>query len=257
MDQAQLELQLKVWKELAISKQVLMRTAAESLKLDPECSQDELKKALDAAIRKSLDADSSVSRAEDRARSAVSESEKKLNAALKAQATAEATIAELTAKQENLTQSMAVERASVVKEVQRLKEQLVEKEKALKAINTALADTPDNVIKKMKTLQKQRQEEADARRAVEASFGTLRKEKQTQDQLTQTQTANTTKLVTRYRDLHAAATTVHEQLKPLLKEGETAPTLPDLDSSLLEEIENPGDKKDKDKKDKSRDKARR
>ena len=49
----------------------------------------------------------------------------------------------------------------------------------------------------MKTLQKQRQEEADARRAVEASFGTLRKEKQTQDQQTQTQTASTTKLVTR------------------------------------------------------------
>ena len=43
----------------------------------------------------------------------------------------------------------------------------------------------------MKTLQKQRQEEADARRAVEASFGTLRKEKQTQDQQTQTQTAST------------------------------------------------------------------
>ena len=115
-----------------------MRTAAESLKLDPECSQDELKKALDAAIKKSLDADASVSRAEDRARSAVSESEKKLNAALKAQATAEATITDLTAKQDNLTQSMAVERASGVKELQRLKDLLVEKEKTLKGINAAL-----------------------------------------------------------------------------------------------------------------------
>jgi colicin import membrane protein len=257
VDQAQLELQLKVWKELAISKQVLMRTAAESLKLDPECSQDELKKALDAAIRKSLDADASVSRAEDKARSAVNESEKKLTVALKAQALAETTIAELTAKQENLTSSMAVERASVAKELQKLKDQLAEKERALKGINTALADTPENVIKKMKTLQKQRQEEADARRAVEASFGTLRKEKQTQDQLTQTQTASTTKLVTRYRELHAAATTVHEQLKPLLAEGTTAPALPDLDTTLLEEIENPGDKKDKDKKDKSKDRSRK
>ena len=170
---------------------------------------------------------------------------------------AEATIVDLTAKQENLTSSMAVERASVAKELQKLKDQLAERERALKAINTSLADTPENVIKKMKTLQKQRQEEADARRAVEASFGTLRKEKQTQDQLTQTQTAAMNKLVTRYKELHTSATTVHEQLKPLLAEGTTAPVLPELDTTLLEEIENPGEKKEKDKKDKAKDKSRR
>ena len=50
MDQAQLELQLKVWKDLAISKQVLMRTAAIALKLDPDCSQDVLKEALESTV---------------------------------------------------------------------------------------------------------------------------------------------------------------------------------------------------------------
>ena len=43
----QQDLQLKVWKELAISKQILMRAATEALKLDPECTQEELKDALE------------------------------------------------------------------------------------------------------------------------------------------------------------------------------------------------------------------
>ena len=60
VEQAQLELQLKVWKELAISKQMLMRTAAEALKLDPNCSQEELKAALEAALKKVAEADASV-----------------------------------------------------------------------------------------------------------------------------------------------------------------------------------------------------
>jgi colicin import membrane protein len=236
VDQAQLELQLKVWKELAISKQVLMRGAAESLKLDPDCSQDVLKKALEAAIKKGNEADTAVAKAQSEAKIAISAAERKLEAALKAQATAEATIADVVGKHENATQAMAVERASTVKEVQNLKAQLAEKEKALKAINIALADTPENVIKKMNVLKKQRQEEADARRAVEGSFGTLRKEKQTQDQEFTAAKANTTKLVSTYRDLHAAATTVFEQLKPLVEEGKL-PTLPNLDANLLDDIE--------------------
>jgi len=251
VDQAQLELQLKVWKELAISKQVLMRSAAESLKLDPDCSQEVLKKALEAAIKKGSDSDGIVARAQSDARIAVSAAERKLEAAVKAQATAEATIADLLAKQENAAQAMAVERTSAAKELQKLKTQLAEKEKALKAINTALADTPENVIKKMNVLKKQRQEEADARRAVEGSFGTLRKEKQTQDQEFTVAKANTTKLVSTYRELHAAATTIYEQLKPLVEEAKL-PALPPLDANLLDDIELTKEQKEAKEKEKKK-----
>jgi len=66
MQPAQFELQLKVWKELAISKQVMMRTAAEALKLDPECTPEELKQALDGALKKVAAADASVVAAKSR-----------------------------------------------------------------------------------------------------------------------------------------------------------------------------------------------
>lgn len=242
MDQAQLEMQLKVWRELAISKQVLMRTAAEALKLDPDCSQEDLKKALDAAMKKNLDTEANLNKAREQHRVAIAVAERKLAAMLQAQTAAEATVAELLAKQENAARSMAVERASAVKELQQVKDRLAEKDKALKAINTALADTPENVIKKMNVLKKQKQDEADARRQVETAFGTLRKEKQQQDQQLTTVTANTTKLVAQYRDLHAVCVQQNDQLKTLGEDAKSLPAVPDLDTKLLEEIEQPKSK---------------
>ena len=92
VEQAQLELQLKVWKELAISKQMLMRTAAEALKLDPNCSQEELKTALEAALKKVAEADASVVTAREQAKSSILAMEQKLAAAQKGQATATASV---------------------------------------------------------------------------------------------------------------------------------------------------------------------
>ena len=40
------EVQLQVWKDLAISKQILMGAATDALGLDAECSTEELKSAL-------------------------------------------------------------------------------------------------------------------------------------------------------------------------------------------------------------------
>ena len=243
VDQAQLELQLKVWKELAISKQLLMRSAAEALKLNPDCTPEELKTALEAAIKKSADADASVVTAQEQARQAINANEKKLTEALKAQAAAETTAADLLTKQEKLTQQIAQERAIAVKEQQSLKERLTEKEKALKAINTALADTPENVIKKLKTLKKEKQDEADACRRVETALNTVRKEKKEQDQKLKDLQENSGKLITQYRDLHALGAKLHEQLKPLVAEADL-PALAELDNDLIESIENP-DAKDK------------
>src|SRR5215831_17837788 len=100
MQPAQLELQLKVWKELAISKQMMMRSAAEALKLDPECTPEELKIALDAALKKIAESEAAAAAARAEAKQTIATIEKKLEASQRAQGTAEATATDLTAKQE-------------------------------------------------------------------------------------------------------------------------------------------------------------
>lgn len=239
VDQQELELQLKVWKELAISKQVLLRTVTDALKLDPACSQDQLKDAIDVFLKKIAQAETDVIAAQNGAKSAVAEMERKLSGVEKARTAAEATAAQLQASQEKLTREMAAERAGVATEIAKLKERLSEKEKALKAINAALADTPENVLKKMNTFKKQKQEESDARRAVEASFQTLRKEKQQQDQKLTKLQENSAKLIAVYRDAHAASLKLREQLQPLVKEEKELPAALELDEALIESIENP------------------
>jgi colicin import membrane protein len=245
VEQAQLELQLKVWKELAISKQVLMRSATDALKLDPNCSQDELKQALDKVIKKIAESDSSVAIAQAEARQAIAAMDKKLTAAVLAQTAAQTTAEEMRAAHENATREIATERAMFGKELQQLKNVIADKDKALKAINTALADTPDNVVKKLKALRKEKQDEADGRRLVEATVATVRKEKREQDEKMAEQQERTTKLVTLYKDLHGVTTKLHEQLKPLVTDEKSMPALPELDTKLLEEIEQPNKSKTK------------
>lgn len=247
VEQAQLELQLKVWKELAISKQLLMRSAADALNLDPNCTPDELKQALDSALKKVAEADSVAANAQQQARLAIAETDRKLTAALQAQNASHAEATNLRATLEKMTNEMATERAATAKEIQQLKAQAADKDKAIKAINTALNDTPDNVLKKMKALKKEKQDEADARRSVETSFTTLRKEKQDQDKQIGELRENTTKLISQYRELHGATAKLHEQLKPLIADEKDVPALPELDTKLLESIEQPGEK-DKDAK---------
>ena len=243
VDQAPIELQLKVWKDLAISKQILMRTAAEALKLDPSCSQDELQQALETVIKKINKADAEVIAAQENARQAITAMEKKVVASEKAMVIAQTTAAELQATLDNATRQMAAERIAIAKEAQKLKDQLADKDKSLKGINVALADTPENVLKKMNVLKKQKQEEADARRNVETALNTLRTEKRQQEQQMADVQRNAAKLIGQHRELHALSLKLHEQLKPLLAEGTEAPTVPELDTKLIEEIENPADPK--------------
>lgn len=259
VDQAQLELQLRVWKDLAISKQVLMRVATDALKLSPETTQDELKKALEAVIVKIGKADADVASAQEQARQAVSAMEKKVLASDRARTEAQALAQELQAKQENGARELVTERAAVAKELQRLKDAVAEKDKALKAINTALADTPENVLKKMNAFKKQKQEEADARRLIETSLNTLRAEKRKLDEKVAEAQKNTAKLITQHRELHALTLKLHEQLKSL--EAKDVSAVPDLDDTLLEAIESPDaeGKKTNGKsngKDKDKDKAK-
>jgi colicin import membrane protein len=246
VSQTQQDIQLKVWKELAISKQVLMRAATDALKLDPECSQEELKAALEGALQKVAKADTDLFNAREEARAAIAALEKKLADTEQALATAQKSAAEAQAAHDGVVQQMANQRAAAATDLQKVKDRLAERDKALKAINTALADTPENVLKKMNAFKKQKQEEADARRQIESALNTLRTEKRQQDQKITDLQRNSTTLVGRYRDLHAVAMQMQEQLKPLVQDAKSVPEVAPIDTTLLEAIDPPADK-DKDK----------
>ena len=242
MSQAQQDLQLKVWKELAISKQILMRAATDALKLDPACSEDELKQALEGALKKIAKADTDLFNAKEEATVAIAALEKKLAATEQELAVAHKAVADTKVSLEAATQQIFNQRDAAAMELQKVKDRLAERDKALKAINTALADTPENVLKKMNTLKKQKQEEADSRRQVEAALNTLRTEKKQQDQKLADAVRNSTTLVTRYRDLHELTLKLQEQLQPLVADAKSLPEVPELDATLLEAIEQPTDK---------------
>ena len=175
MSQTQQDIQLKVWKELAISKQILMRAATDALKLDPECTQEELKEALEGALKKVVKADTDLFNAKEEAKVAITALEKKLAEGERGLAIAQQAATEAKAAHDGAVQQMANQRAAAAADLQKVKDRLVEREASLKAINTALADTPANVLKKMNTLKKQKQEEADTRRQVESALNTMRR----------------------------------------------------------------------------------
>jgi len=61
------EQQLRIWKDLAISKQLLMNEAASALKLEDDFGADELREALNHAIKRARDADADIAAARNRA----------------------------------------------------------------------------------------------------------------------------------------------------------------------------------------------
>ncbi len=235
----QQDIQLKAWKELAISKQILMRAATDALELDPECTQEELKEALEAALKKVAKADTELVNAKKEATAAITALEKRLAEGEQGLAIAQKAATEAKAAYDGAVQQMANQRAAAATNLQKVKDRLTKSEMSLKAINTALADTPTNVLKKMNTLKKQKQEEADARRQVESALNTLRTEKRQQDQRLADVLRSGATLVNRYRDLHALSLKLHEQLQPLVEDARSLPQIPALDTNLLEAIEQP------------------
>lgn len=176
------DLQLKVWKDLAINKQVMMNAATKALKLDKDCSLQELKQALEAVISRAAEAEAEIKKAQEEAELAVAAVEQKLAESQKALQDVEASLAEAQANQQELERKLTNERANNEHQQKTLKESLAEKERAIKAITTILSDKPENVVKKMKTLKKQKMDEADARKKAEQALSTLRKENQQLEQ---------------------------------------------------------------------------
>lgn len=239
MDQAEFELKLKIWKDLAVSKQMLMRAATDALGLSPDCNSDELKSALEIAIERGNKADVRVEKAQDEARKQVDEAERKLAASERARQEAEAAIETSRAAQQNAEQQLAAASAAHSKEVEAARAQTIEKEKALKAINVALADTPKNVIKKLKELKKQKLDEANARKRVEGELRNLRKDKQSlEERINELQATleSAAQLVESHRALHKFSNEQYDKLKALGAEGDDLAAVPALDEASLEAI---------------------
>ena len=236
VDQAEFELQLQVWKDLAISKQVLMGAATDALGLDPDCKTDELKTALDAAIKRSMEADANISEAQEQARVAVEVMEQKTKESERARSEAVTAKEEAEAALQAIEQQIVAARAANAEEIKKAKKQLADEQKKLKAINVELGDTPANVVKKLKALKKQKTDDANDRKRAEEATRAIRKEKQTLDQRIkniESAIKDSAELVEKHRELHEASTTMHE----LLKDSDDRPELPMLNDKLLEGIE--------------------
>ena len=228
---ADTDLQLKVWKDLALSKQLLMGAATEALGLDAECSSDELKTALDSAIQRSKEADERVSQIEQKAQKEIAEMKALVESSDKARIAAEEKVAIADKAREAAERSLAITRTESADIVKKAKADVVDKQNKLKAISKALADSPENVVKKLKNLKKQKMDESKLRTQAETKVKQLTKEKSTLEADLETQKALVEKaatLVEQIRQLHAVCVELESKL-----DGDDKPEIPALDEELL------------------------
>lgn len=184
MSQTETEQQLRIWKDLAIGKQVLMNEAASALKLTADFTAEELREALDQAVKRARDADADILSARNRATAEIGTMQGEVKKTEKARLEAERQRDEAIAGREAAEQALATGRQDNAEAIKKAKRDVENKQRELKAINTALADTPENILKKLKTLKKQKLDEAAARKTAEDANRKLRKEsKEQKDEL--------------------------------------------------------------------------
>ena len=234
MSQTTEDIQLQVWKDLALSKQLLANEVIKALDLDTTVSAAQLKDALNKLIDRANHADANIKSAREKADASINDMRTELKTSEKARIAAEGAIDKATADRESAEKALAAGRETNSDAVRKAKDELAKKERELKNINTALADTPENVVKKLKTLKKQKLEENTARKAAEAMARTQKKDiKDLNEQLEERKKLleQSGQLVEQYRELRTAAEALKEKV------GDDADALPIQDDKLLEGIE--------------------
>ena len=239
MTQPDVDIQLKVWKDLAISKQVLMGAATDALGLDAECSTDELREALNKAIARAKDADINIVNTREQADREVTEMREKMEASDAAKAEAESQIAAAEAARETAERQLNAGKAENSEALKKARNEVNDKQNQLKAISKALADTPENVVKKLKNLKKQKLEEAKLKTLAETKIQKMRKEKnkleaELEEQKALVEDAKT--IAQQLKDLHELSTTQFESLKALSDDSDELASIPEIDSDLLEKF---------------------
>ena len=240
MSQADVDIQLKVWKDLAISKQILMGAATDALGLDAECSTDDLRAALDKAIKRAKEADINIVSMREQTDKELAEMKALVEESKKAQTEAEAQVAESTEAREAAERQLAIGKKDNAEAVKKAKAEVVDKQNKLKAISKALADTPENVVKKLKTLKKQKLDESKIRTQTEAKLQSTRKEKSKLEAELEEHKAKLEKslpLVTQVRELYGLCKEANKKIKTLSEDKKDLIKVPKLDEELLESLE--------------------
>ena len=232
------DIQLQVWKDLAISKQVLMSAATDALGLDAECSTEELKIALDKAIQRANEADINIKQTREQADAEISAMREQLEAAQKAQREAEAKVENSDKARSAAEHQLNAGKADNAEALKKAKAEVAKKSNELKAISKALADTPENVVKKLKQLKKQKMDEANAKKDVEKKLQSLRKDHGKLEAEVEGQKAlleQAAELAGKYRELHGICSAAAK--------GSDDIEVPDLDEDWLSSFETSDDKK--------------
>jgi len=230
----ELDQQLKIWKDLAITKQMIMNEAASALRLKGEWTQEELREALEAAIAKAKQADETVTKTRNESDQAIAEMQDKVRKSEKALSDALAKINTAEGDKEAAERQLENGRKDNSDALKKAKAQVEDKQRELKAINQALADTPENVVKKLKTLKRQKHEEATARTKAEDQNRKYKKQTKALEAKVETFDAlreDSDALLKAYRELKESST-------ELLKKNEIdADELPKTDHELLGRLE--------------------
>ncbi|MCP4333297.1 MAG: hypothetical protein GY785_11635 [Gammaproteobacteria bacterium] len=234
------DVQLKVWKDLAISKQILMGAATDALGLNSECTTDELKSALSEAIKRARDADLEIQQTRSQAEQQVDEFSKRAVTAERARIEAEEQVAEAVKARQQAEHQLATGKADNAGALKKARAEVTDRQNKLKAISKALADTPENVVRKLKTLKKQKMDEAKLRGQSETRLQAMRKEKSKLEAQLETQKStleSATELLEQAKTLHETCLQADETIKGLSDKKKDHITIPAFDAAAFEALE--------------------
>ncbi|MDH3538007.1 MAG: hypothetical protein OER87_19850 [Gammaproteobacteria bacterium] len=231
--------QLQVWKDLAISKQILMGAATDALGLDSECSTEELKEALSKAIKRARDADINIQETRSQADQQVAEFKQLAKAAEQAREEAEDKVAAAEEARRQAEQQLAQGKADNAEALKKARADVTDKQNRLKAISKALADTPENVVRKLKTLKKQKMDESKLRTQAESRLQSMRKENaklEAELEAKQALLKSAAGIVAQVRTLHETCAQAQTTIAALSDKKKDQIKLPELDEAELESL---------------------
>ncbi len=234
------EVQLQVWKDLAISKQILMGAATDALGLDAECTTEELKEALDKAIQRARDADINIQETRSQADAQIAEYKQTAEAAEKARIEAEEKVAAAEKAQQQAEHQLTKGKADNAEALKKARADVADKQNKLKAISKALADTPENVVRKLKTLKKQKMDESKLRGQAESRLQSMRKEKSKLEAEVASGKAaleQAAGLIETLKTLHQTCAEAQSTIASLSDKKKDQIDLPDLDQEALDAFE--------------------
>jgi colicin import membrane protein len=234
------DVQLKVWKDLAISKQILMGAATDALGLNAECSTAELKTALNEAIKRAKEADITIQETRTLADQQIADFGQRAEIAERTRSEAEEQVTVAATARALAEKQLAAGKADNAEAVKKARADVTDKQNKLKAISKALADTPENVVRKLKTLKKQKLDEAKLRTQAETRLQKMRKEKSKVEadlEMEKAKLETVGKLLEQVKAMRETCIEAKATIKGLSDKKKDQLKLPEFDEVAFEELE--------------------